>query len=380
MNCFKCTKITISLALCLLFVMIPLHANAFSLSDVDGKTDEELAEENWETRELKATKSTVKCGLWSILVSTVWRGYGHYCIGDKSSHYKLLGMEGASLAMMATSLLIGSLSNDAKALSAVWKSLFHYGTTLFISSYIFDVLGTFKGDTFSLAENHLDPYGHSIDLDVRWVPSSDFNLGIELDYTYRTPRLWVTPYGYVNITSLSDYSVGADIGVALWYAEKKHTYIALAADTKYSDYLQNDYQTIKVIPYIEFSLDLGTWFDHLAELRYINRLGIGAELYNFDYADTAAFKDHDTVLVLESSLNLNVIEDLNVALTYRYRPDYVVGQISAPSRLYQTVPVPGVGIFSLDLNFNISSGWLASIEANFGNNIDFWIGVHKHFD
>ncbi len=380
MNRFKHIKYAVSLCLVLICAAIPLKASAFSYSDIENKTEEELLEDGWETREINASKSTVKCGLWSILASTVWRGYGHHCIGDETSHYRLLAMEGASIAMLATSLIMGSLTKDDKALSSTWKSLFHFGTTLFISSYIFDVFGTFKGDKFNLAENHLDPYGNSVNLSLRWLPSDDIDLGLELTYTYRTPRFWVSPYGYLDVSGISNYAIGVDTGVALWYGEKTHSYVAIALDGQFDDHLKNDYNSIRLIPYIEFSLDLGTWFPHLAEFRFVNRLGIGVNLFNFEYAPTKPFTDYDTLLVLETGLNLNLVKDVNFGVIYRYRPDYSVGTISAPSRLFQTVPVPGVGIFTLDLDFNISSGWRANLEANFGKSIDFWLGVTKHFE
>lgn len=362
-----------------LLIFAPHNAMALSPDEVEGKSDEVLASENWETREVKASSGTVKCGLLAILISTVWRGYGHYCIDDASSHYKLLGMEGTALGLMATSFLVGGLSKDDNALSGIWKSLFHYGMTLFVASYLFDVIGTFKGDTFNFSDNHLDPYGHSVAMQLRWIPSNDFNLGLQLAYSYRHPRFWISPYGYVDVTSLSNYDFGVDWGVALWYAERKHTYVAIAMDTKYEDYPDDDYKILKFLPYIEFSLDLGTWFDHLAELRFVNRLGIGASLYDFGFADTARFSDHDTLLVLESEISLNVIDDFNIAFTYRYRSDYVVGQLSAPSRIFDTIPVPGVGVFSLDLNFRIARGWYATIDSNFGRSVDFWLGAAKHF-
>ena len=368
-------------------LVLPAQAQALSSADVEGKSDDELAEENWEMRDVNANASTVKCGLLSILVSTVWRGYGHYCIGDQSSHYKLLAMEGTSLLMLASSLIMGSLSHDAKGLSAVWKSLFHYGTTLFISSYLIDVLGAFKGNSFNLSQNHLDPYGHTVGAKLRWMPSQQFNLGLQVAYAYRNPRFWVSPYAYLDVIELSEFEIGADMGVALWHGEKTYTYVALALDTSVeaqigideNDDFTSKYNSIRLLPYIEFSLDLGTWFDHLANVRLINRLGVGVSLYQFKGATVKPFNDYNTLLVLETALNLNVIKDLNLAFTYRYRPDFSVGQLSAPSRLFQTVPVPGVGIFSLDLNFRITGTWFASVEANFGGSIDFWLGFSKNF-
>ena len=364
-------------ALCAFLASSPAHA--ISLHDIDGKTDAQLAQENWETRQIKANSSTVKCGFWSILLSTVWRGYGHYCIGDDSSHYKLLAMEGASVLMMASAAIIGSLSHDDSALSPVWKSLFHFGTTLFVSSYIFDVFGTFKGDSFTLDANHLNPYGHALDVEMRWLPSQNFNLGIQLGYAYRTPRFWINPHGYLDVTGFDEYSIGLDVGVAAWYAERTHTYVAVAVDAKFEDNLSDSYRTLKVLPYIEFSLDLGTWFDHLAEFRFVNRLGIGVNLYDFEISGLTPFSDNDLLLVLETSISMNLIKELNLAVTYRYRPEFTVGQISAPSRIFDTVPVPGVGIFSVDLNFAISNGWFASVAANFGSSIDFWLGASKSF-
>ena len=362
----------------LFLLLLPQQVWALDLNDVDNKTDEELAEENWETREVNASSGTMKCGFLSILVSTVWRGYGHYCNGDTESNKKFLIIEGVSLGMLASSLLISSLSNDDKALSATWKTLFHLGTTAFIGSYFADVLGTFKGDSFNLAENHLDPYGNSIDFSIRWIPSDDFNLGLQLEYTYRNPRFWINPYGYLTVIDLSDYQFGLDTGFALWYAEHQRTYVAIAIDSTFRHERANDYKLLKFIPYIELSLDFGSWFDHLANLRFINRIGFGTTLYSFA-SSRKPFSDTDLLLVLESGMSLNVLQDLNIDLIYRYRNDYVVGMISAPSRIMQTVPVPGVGIFSLDFSFNLSNNWRVAAEANFGNSVDFWLTIHKHF-
>lgn len=374
-------KIAAAVCFCTLVALTfsPSHACALSLDDVDGKSDEQLASENWESREVNANTGTMKCGFLAMLVSTVWRGYGHHCIGDDQSHYKLLAMEGASLGMLASSMLIGALSHDDKKLSGLWKTLFHYGTTLFIGSYLFDVIGTFKGDTFNFSENHLDPYGHSLNVQFRWLPSDSLNLGLQAGYTWRTPRFWLNPYAYLDVIGLSTYSFGADMGVALWYAEKTHTFVAFAVDTNFEDHLDDDYKILKVIPYIEFSLDLGSWFDHLAELRFINRFGVGVTLYDFEFAQTKTFSEHDTVFILESALSLNIIRDFNFMLVYRYRPDYSVGQISAPSLIFDTIPVPGVGLFSIDLSFKLSQHWTANIEANFGESVDFYFGAARQF-
>lgn len=359
-------------------IVAPRHAMALNLNDVQGQSDEELAADGWQTREIKNSKGTLKCGLASLGVSLFWQGFGHYCIGDNESSTRLSIMEGVAAVLFTSSMLIGSLSHDDKNLSAMWKSLFYYGTTLYFSSYLIDVFGTFKGNSFNLAENHLDPYGLSLGVNLRWIPSNDFNLGLQVGLTFRNERFWVKPYAYSPVTQIeSQFAAGIDTGAALWYGEKTHTYFALALDAKYDGYF-GEYHTLKLVPYLEFSLDLGSWFEHLANIRFVNRFGLGVNLYSFNAASTSMFEDYDTVLVLESSLNVNVVKDFNFAFTYRYRPDFVVGQISTAGKVGKA-EFPGLGIFSLDLNFHLSEKWVANINANFGEDVDFWLGIVYQF-
>ena len=361
----------------------PMSAFCLTESDVSGKTDEELAAEDWVTREGSArSKDATLWGLLSIVTSAVWQGSGHFMSGDRENYWKLTIMQGVSVAMIASGLIAGSVTRDDKHVSALWRSLFHFGAALYTAGYLMDVVGTFKGDAIVLPDNHLDPFGQSMDFNIRWLPSDDFNLGLQLGYVYRNPRLWVNPYLFVNIAEAVDKklegNVGADIGVALWYGELPYTYIAVGMDSKFDYFARDAYGTLKFLPYLEFSLDFGSWFDHLEHIRFVNRLGLGVQLFHFKYADVSSFSDLSTVLVLESELSLNVVKDLNLAFIYRYRPDYVVGQLSSP-RYFGNVLLPGVGIFSIQLTFNVSSGWIAKIDMNIGSAIDFWIGITKHF-
>ena len=375
--------VIILIIVCFAACIAPASGFALTESDVAGKTDEELEAENWVTREGSArTKNATLWGLLSIVTSAVWQGSGHFMSGDRDNYWKLTVMQGVSIAMIASGLIAGSVTKDDKHVSALWRSLFHFGAALYATGYLMDVVGTFKGDTILMPDNHLDPFGQSIDFNIRWLPSDDFNLGLQLGYSYRNPRMWVNPYIYVNIAEAIDKKlegyVGTDIGVALWYGELPYTYVAIALDSKLNHFESDAYSTLKFLPYIEFSLDLGTWFDHLANIRFVNRLGIGVQLYNFKYADVTPFSDLSTVLVLESELSANIVKDLNFAFIYRYRPDYVIGQVSNP-KYAGNVLLPGVGIFSIDLTFNVSNGWMAAIDMNIGSSIDFWLGISKHF-
>src|SRR5690606_36264911 len=152
------------------------------------QSDDELRDEGWEFREQDRAPGSVGCGLWSVVVSTVWHGWGHRCAGDDDSHTTLLIMEGIALGLLATGITIAVVSNDADALTPVSSGMYYAGTVLFVTSYLFDVLGTFKGSSRELYENarHYDGFAPRVLL--RWVPTDPFDLtliaGVELPVRY----------------------------------------------------------------------------------------------------------------------------------------------------------------------------------------------------
>ena len=373
------TSIAIAL-LVLLITLTPAKSYAVTEEEIADKNDEQLESEGWETIQKSTFRASIKCGLWSILVSTVWRGWGHRCANDHDSHKKFLIIEAASVAMIATALTISSLSRDDKYLSPLWKTLFHLGTSMFTASYLFDVAGTFKGSETKLARNHLNPHGFGTELALRWTPASTLNLGMQLDLYFRAKRFWVNPSAYIDVVDSSNWNTQIDTGVAVWIAENPGTYLAIAVQAKFDSFTKDKYYTLTSIPYIEFSLDLGTLFPHLENIRYVNRLGFGVEFFQFAHANNKnKFADSSTILVLESEISANLFKDLNLRLISRQRPDLLLGPISAPTLWFNTIPVPGVGLFGVHLNFNIRNNWFAGLQLNFGTNADFWISLAKHF-
>ena len=154
-------------------IVAPMSAFCLTESDVSGKTDEELAAEDWVTREGSArSKDATLWGLLSIVTSAVWQGSGHFMSGDRENYWKLTIMQGVSVAMIASGLIAGSVTRDDKHVSALWRSLFHFGAALYTAGYLMDVVGTFKGDAIVLPDNHLDPFGQSMDFNIRWLPTA----------------------------------------------------------------------------------------------------------------------------------------------------------------------------------------------------------------
>ncbi len=360
----------------------PLPTSNTDTHLMEDLSDEELREQGWDFRPQDRAPGSVGCGLWAILVSTVWHGWGHRCARDDSSHVRLLIAEGVALGLLASAATIAILSNDADTLNPVWSSLFHSGLVLFAATYALDLIGTFKGGARSLAPNQRHIDGIKPSLHIRWVPNDSFDLTalLGLEVEIRSGRLWITPKGLLDITSLNYWSVGGDLGYKLWQGKARATYFALATESRYEDFGGLGFQVLNVLPYVELSFDASVLLPHLENIHFINRIGYGFEFYGWDALGTDhTFKDTTSILVLETELSMNLLDDFNIAINYRQRPDLLVGPLRRAGRLWGAIPTPGIGIFGVNLDFRTAQGWSAAFEVNLGTLVEFWLSFGRAF-
>ncbi len=368
--------------LIVVFLVTACHvstAHALDPDEIGDKSDEKLREEGWQTIEGEYTQGSLSCGLWAIAVSTVWRGWGHRCSRDDSSHYVLLTMEGISLGLIATALTISSLTRDDDSVSPVWKSMLHIGTSLFVASYVFDLVGTFKGSLRPFSENTRFRDGFGLSFKFHWLPSTTLDIGLVLGINYRHPRFWVNADAEVSLREEIPWQAGIDTGAVLWRGENRGTHFDLGIISRFSDMRPDSYQMLTVIPYVAFSLDLGSLMPHLRHVQFINRLGVGTDLLRIKGISDDGFHHETTILLLESEFNLNIFENLNFAMIYRHRPDQRIGPFQSPYRLFNTIPVDGIGIFSFAFDFRLTPRWFTNLEVNIGSSIDFWLSITTQF-
>jgi len=345
------------------------------------KTDEELDAEGWEVRGSDRAPGSVGCGLWAIPVSLVWGGWGHRCAGDDDSHFKLLALEGVAIRLIATAATIAIVSNDADSLNPVWSALFYSGSVLYVSGYIFDLLGTFKGSSRALYENHQGENGFEPRVVMRWVPTDSFDLkiiaGLKLPLVYE--RFWLEPSGLVDTTDLAYWQVRADTGFKL-FASGRANSVAIAAESRYESFDGLGFKVLTLIPYIETSVDVGEALAHLRGLFFVNRIGYGFEFYDWAAVESdGLFKDRSSLFILESGLSMNVLETVNFELSYQHRPDLLVGGLDRAGTFLDLIPTPGVGIVGFKLDFETSDAWSFELDSYLGTVVEFWLGFGRKF-
>lgn len=346
------------------------------------KSDEELAAEGWEVRGAETTPGSVGCGLAAIVVSLVWRGWGHRCAHDEESHVELLIMEGVALGLLGTAVTVAVLSNDADTLNPVWTGLFYSGIVLFASSYLFDLLGTFKGSARSLYPNLRGTDGITPRAIMRLAFDDPFGLnvigGFELPMQYAF--FWARPEALFELQSFAFWRVGSDLGFRVWQGEAGATYLGLGSQTRFESFREAGFDVLTTVPYVEFSLDMGDVMPHLGELFFINRVGYGFEFYAWEGLETESlFKDTSSIFILESELSMNILENFNFTLSYRSRPDLLVGGLARADRLFDEIPTPGIGILGFDLSFLQENGLDINVEFNLGTLAEIWLGAGKQF-
>lgn len=346
------------------------------------KTDEELAAEGWEVRGADRTPGSVGCGLAAVVVSLVWRGWGHRCARDEESHIDLLLIEAVAVGLLGAAVTIAVLSNDADTLNPLWSGMYFSGVVLFSASYFFDLLGTFKGSARALYPNLRGTDGITPRVLMRLAFDDPFGLnvigGIELPMQYSF--FWARPEALFELERFAFWRVGSDVGFRVWQGEASATYLGLGNQTRFESFREAGFDVLTTVPYVEFSLDVGDILPHLGQLFFVNRIGYGFEFYAWEGIETDdPFKDISSLFVLESELSMNFLENFNFTLSYRVRPDLLVGGLGRATRIFDAIPTPGVGIVGFDLSFLQENGLDINVEINLGTLAEVWIGAGKQF-
>lgn len=343
---------------------------------------DELEQQGWHVSGSERAPGSVGCGLWGVLVSTVWHGWAHRCAGDNESHYRLLAMEATGLGLMASAVVIAVLSNDADTLNPVWSGLFFTGGVAFVTSYLFDIFGTFKGSARELYANERNENGISSRLFMRWVPADPFELNVLFgaELPIRGDWFWVVPKGMMDVIDFQYWRLGVELGGKFWRGESRATYLALVNETRYESFPALGFNVLTTIPIFEASVDVGLLLPHLEGLFFVTRVGYGFEFYDWeDLGSDEAFTDRSSLFVLESELSLNLLDSVNLAVTYSRRPDMLIGGLSRATRLWGLIPTPGFGSVGFDLAFQTDAGWSAEFDIVIGTMVEFWVLLGTRF-
>jgi hypothetical protein len=332
-------------------------------------TPDERKAARWMVYERERQPGDALCALGAMTIGLVWHGYGHYCLGELDDMYSMLWLEGSSLALILGGAGLALGTNDADAFNPLWRTLTYMGSMVFISTYLLDILGAAKGTSYELPPNQWQPEGVTMMLHTRWVPNDpfDFNiiLGVEVQWIYE--RLRLSPQASSDLGG-GFWHVGGDVAFRVWQGQWRGNYVAIGNTTRFEVYDPYAFEVLLTLPYVEWGLDVGTLFDHMRGVWLINRLGYGFEFYHWALLeDDAMFHDTTSLFTLETELALNVGDTTLLGLSYRLRPDMLVGGAAR-----------GVGLVGVRLQV-LSAPFMVRLDTNIGTLFEFWLTIGAQF-
>lgn len=297
-------------------------------------------------------------------------GLGHWLARKQETSdefWTLVITEAIGVGAIGVGALVWFVSNDQDTLNPVWNTLIYGGSTLLASSYVFDVIGAFKGESRDLDINSRLRDGFVLSGLFRAASEQDA-VGVRVlggaQLAYRDHNLVWTELR--ALFGDQYYHVAANATFNLFSWSREGNYLGLGAEGRWERFEEQQYQVGVVVPFVELSVDIGSLLPHLAQLHLVNRIGYGFEFYDYFDLETDEIADNVTSLfVLESELSVNIIEELNVAALYRRRPDLLIGGLGQD----------GLGIIGLRILAHPQPFIDVEVEVNTGTSVEFWVKV-----
>jgi len=223
----------------------------------------------------------------SILPGILVHGSGHYFTGNKDTGLDLLILEGVSLGVGVSSLVAFAYLGAAAPFCPVLIPLMIFGAVTFVSSWLFDILGT-AGVSGSLKEGF--PYIRSLfELSFGYQQDyqSPYNSFLEGRYQFAKGRNYFdltyvheAESRYQNIQLIYGYNL---LAKELWN-------LHLIPRIRYEQ-SHEQFSITKADLSVRVDLNLGRFWKTLNNIYFVNSLGYGYQWFHFNGKGFNPFKD-----------------------------------------------------------------------------------------
>lgn len=317
-------------------LLAAVHPPPVRAADPDQATpwllsEEELEAAGWQYGEAERQSGSVIGGILATTVGAVVHGVGHLYAGDTRTGTTLLISESVGLGLFAGGLLTQALSDSDGGLSNVYRPLLALGGSLFLTTWLLDVLGTFKGTDISLPERAtaLDRLGLAAGYSHLFQASGPLRSSLTLEANIDFGWLFAQPRGRVGLDQ-DLLSLGGAVGLRFGFGRRPYSFFDLRLEGDEVILDDQGYAYESLVISLGVSLDLGDLFAHLDGLVYQNRLGFGTQLYRFRFDRSAPLNANNTVglLLVQANLNARILDNLVLDLGYIQRPDSLVANLS----------------------------------------------------
>ena len=347
----------------------PVVAQPFREQEPWEMDEEELEEAGWYSEDTDTHPGSLSDGLLALTLGTIVHGIGHYNAGDVRTGDQLLRSEGIALGAFGIGVLVTELTNNDGNLAFLDGFFTVFGASLFVASWLVDVIGTFKGSGTDFPPNSRSlsqisasaAYSHLVD--VGFPMENALNVQIRLD----SGDLYLYPRSLIGINH-GYFSVGAATGFRFGLGRRLLSFfqLQLEGDEVVFDELGFAFEAIVVST--GFSVDLGDFSAHLDGLVYHYDVGLGAQFFRFDFEErlniSSSEDDSQTLLVVDTGLSANLADELRLDFGYLQRPEQVFGNLSHD-----------FGAFFATLTYTLSTELDFYLDARLGGGFQIFAGT-----
>ncbi len=317
------------------------------------QTDDALTVEGWEFQRQEVVRGSATAGLLALTVGSLWHGVGHFAVRDRPTMWRLLVAEASALGLAAGGVLTLALA-EGEGARAVGRLLNLSAASLFLGSWVADVVGSVKGNGSELPENTMELRGLS--LEAYYTLLLEEGLGINTVGVGRmsilSGRLVAQPEVEFQ-TDLDYLGLGGYAGYRHPLSRfSRQTFLELGGGIREDRVRSWDAGRTQVRARAMLSLDLGVLIPHLSGLVWRNGVEVTADhTWLADSRRNHFAADARTwALPFDFALSGNISRYVNVQAGYRSRRDLLVGQQTPDfGVLFGRVSVVPVNRLGIDL-------------------------------
>ena len=331
-------------------------------------SDDELRTEEWQFLDEGQSTGSLVGGLLALTFGTVAHGVGHFYTGDTRTFRILMIAEAVGVVMVAGSVLLDSLTNSDGDLAPLYEPLLPLGASVFATSWLLDVIGTFKENALTFAEVRRP--GTQLGVAVAYEYSSLHSMPLKhatvAQIKFDMWPFYLYPHGTIGLDD--DFiRYGGVTGLRMGIGRRPRSFIYLEGEVSRYIFDALGFSYWSILATLGFSFDFGEIFPHLDGLIFRNELGAGTQRHSFDF-DPDAPVTATNFLVIETSLAVNPASGFFAEVGYMERPDTLVGNMSQ-----------SVGSFFATLSYALTDGLTLFVNGRLGNGFQTCSGVEYTF-
>lgn len=321
--------------------------------------------------------------LMALTVGTVVHGVGHFWVEERTTGIILLATELAAGLVWLAAQWIEDSTNGSGGSVAVAKLLNHLGMTLFVGSYLADIVGTFTGTTpFSPDSTRVE--GSTFGVAYRYTDSPLDNFRHHLVGRLNIDTGWVYLRPLIDLEASLDYRrVDLDLGFRVIRGADPHEHVAIGLLGRRLENRADGYALSGVQGYVAGKIDLGRFMRTLRYFYLAGRAGYGLDTYQFSAQRGSVpslfapsdFDDQQLTLATGIGFNTGQRTHMLVMWSIDTTSDVPADSLVFPP-LSLVVPEESlVGVVDVSLEHRYQDTVDIEVQATIGQGFAIWLGL-----